>query len=272
MAEHADDREGRARYPREHGALDETAGRGDDQELRRAQQNDIVAGKPAGAERARHRLAQGLRQDERHQAQQYHAVSSRQEECRAPAERLDQLAAQDRHNDGGDAEPGHDRAEHASGAGRVVEIAHHGAPQDRPGAGGDALEDAPGGQMADRGRERAIKARQRVEPEAGDQQLAAAIAVAERAEQELHDRERDRVKAERELDLADRSAEIAGNFRHGRKLQVDPEHRRDNRQDDHRADGARSDVPHVPSRSAPRHNPGGTCRGAVLAAGSAQAQ
>ena len=169
------------------------------------------------------RNGERLRQQAPARPQQQRRVGEQHEEDRSPVERLDDPAAEDRSDRGGDREDHRHEREQLLGFGSGIEVADHRATDDDAGAGRDALEDAEGPEVLDRVRRRASERRDHEDAERHEDHVATTKRVGQRAMPQDHHREREHVRRHRLLYLDRRRIERRRDLRERGQIGVDRE-------------------------------------------------
>jgi hypothetical protein len=154
---------------------------------------------------------------------EHHADPSEKDEDAAPRRDAQHLAADDGREDRREAVHEHEQREEARGGDAGVHVAHDRPRDHDPRRPRDALGEAQHDEHRDRGRERAQERRDGVRGDPDEQRPAAAEAVAQRAGDDLPEREAGEAGGERELDRPRRRVEAAAELGQPRQVHVDRE-------------------------------------------------
>ncbi|MNC33759.1 hypothetical protein D3C75_821660 [compost metagenome] len=181
---------------------------------------------PVGAEHGADRGAAGVGRmgfrDLPGDGQQAQAGEDHQHhEQRTPAGQQDQVATDQRGDQGG--EHGHQvhQRQHSRGVLEREQVADDGARQYRSAGAAESLKDAPEHQLLGLGGEGATDAGEHVQGDAAEQQLAPAEAVGQRTVDQHAGAQAGEEHADGQLDLRFRSAEVLGDQRQAWQVHVD---------------------------------------------------
>ena len=185
------------------------------------QQEAVGAQGAAGAAAQALRGAAGFRQAAGHEQHGQQRGNGDSPEHGAPAAPLDQEAAEQRRQDGRDAEHQREQRHHARRLGPGVQVAHHGARHHHAGAGAQALHKAPGHQALDVGRQGAAHAGHGKHGQAKVQRLLAPQHVGGRAVHHLPQAQRHKKGHQAGLHPRGRGAQAGAYRGQGRQVHVD---------------------------------------------------
>ena len=194
------------------------------------------------------------------------AEDRRDRQRRAPAEQLDDGAADQGCEQGDEAESGQCARHHARARRWRVEVAHDRSAAGHGGGHRAALQRPPDDQRGDVRRCRGADAGERVEGEAAEQHWPAPEAIGERPAQQLADAKADDERRERQLRRGDARAELVAQGRQRRQIEIggdrlNAEQQRQQDDDGGARHGPRGDVDaeHAPRVAGPaersRHRP-----------------
>ena len=141
----------------------------------------------------------GLGQEGRERHAQRHAIEHQEPEDRLPAEQRQHEPAQQRRKDGRGAHHQHHARNHVRALGRAVQVAHHSRGDHHAGTRTQRLQEAPHDQRINRGGRGATDRRQHEQHHADQQHGSAAVAIGQRAIENLPDRQAQEERRQRQL-------------------------------------------------------------------------
>ena len=171
-------------------------------------------------ERRRGARVVGLRKKAPGQVSRQCARRDQEPKARAPPERCLQDAAGQRRDDRSKPHQHAHGRKLAAGAHAFVHVAHHRAHRHDRARNAERLQEAPGDQHRNRGREEADQGRRAVEDKRQDDNRFAANAVRDRPVHDLADREADQIERDRKLDVRRRRRQCGRDRRHRRQVEV----------------------------------------------------
>ena len=186
-----------------------------------AEEAQPIAQQPRGPGRVRIAPPIGLAQPGERGEEESRPGEAERDEDRRPAERHQEMGAENRRDQRRHRHHHGDVGEHLRAARPMELVAHHGGAQGAADRGAEPLDETADDQRRHRGAEGAGKPAQRVDGEPAEQHRAATETVGKRPEPELGEREADEEDAERELRLVGGGVEGDGERRQRRQAHVD---------------------------------------------------
>ncbi len=186
--------------------------------------------------------AVGLRQQAPHRRQRHGADRGEDQEDRAPAERDQDIAADQRRQQRRGAHHQQHARQHLDRGGGIEQVAHHGARRHHAGAGAQRLEQSQAGERADRRCQGAAERGDGEQHQTGIERRLAAEAVGQRSEESLPRGEAEEERRQGALGRRSAGGEVVRQRGQRRQVHVDRERRErgQRRQQDDQLDAARA--------------------------------